>query len=591
MTTFVRSQRGSVLVAGMFMGVILVLCCLHMLGVCEAILLRALGQNIADAVALEGAVWHAQGMNLIVLINLILAAVLALFITIRLLQILFITAIVVLNIAAGIASFFSFGAGGQAALRPLIQAVTRALGHVQRAEDKVSEPVMKTLSYGAEAERLLAAVMPYVSLARPVTRGAGLPGLVVGVSLVPAVLEQKFSKAPQIPILQNPAPGGWNWETSFPARMGTLPLGPLNDRVKQLDRSVSSKGLPAGVVTEAVDLAKGVFGSLPVQEEDAYQLCARAGEMVTTFIPSVAGMNDAMLEKIGAFAGVVFGSLQTMTCTPLKQLGSVAENEMRKAVDKKCEEEEEEDVGFGIGQLMGDKPYWDKARRDKCRKDKLEQAQKDSGWKKPTSFDSLKIARLWGIIASPKSSPFLHVWSLVPLHRDGPKSRFHQNMKHLFGWDLDDAGVANVDVANPEDVAPADAEGEFRHVCDGGSDPAGRSCGENSMWRPGWYGKLVPVRDFTEELRQKLGDALAGWFSRALGKSIASVTDRFLQRFVPSASKPFIDELERHIGITLGQRMLNNWFNRRFLTDQITSRLGIQKIEALTVQDYPEYLH
>ena len=584
-----QSEQGSVLIAGMFMGVILVLCCLHMVGVCEAILVRALGQNIADAIALEGAVWHAQGMNLIVLINLIMAAVMALFITIRLAQIILITAIAVLTVAAAVASFFSFGAGGQA-LRPIIQRLGVELVKMQRREDKISRPVMNTLSYSADAERLLAAVMPYVSLARPVTRSGDLPGLVVGISLVPAVLEQKFSKAPQIPILQNPAPGGWNFETSFPARMGTLPLGRhLEQKVKKLDANVSSKGLPPGLVIEAIDLAKGVFGSLPVQEEDAYQLCARAGEMVVTFFPSVFSLDDEALNKLGAFAGVVFGSLQTMTCTPLKELGSVAENEIRSAADKKCKEEEEEDLGLGA--LFGDEDYWGPERRKKCREDKIAEAKKQSGWKDPIEFESIKVARLWGLMPLPKNSPFLHVWSLVPLHRDGPKSRFHKNMKNLFGWDLDDAGVANADIADPQDLEPADAMAEFRHVCDGAGDAAGRSCSENSMWRPGWYAKLVPVRDFSEEMRQKLGDALAGWFSRALGKAIASATDRALQRFVPSATQPFIGKFERHIGIALGQRMLNNWFVRRYLSDVITSRLGIQKIEALTVQDYPEHLH
>ena len=583
-----RSERGSVLIVGLFMGVILVLCCLHMVGVCEAILVRALGQNIADAIALEGAVWHAQGMNLIVLINLIMAGVMALFITIRLAELILITAIAVLSVAAAVASFFSSGTGAQA-LRPIIQRMAQALVRVQRIEDKVSQPVMTTLAYSADAERLLAAVMPYVSLARPVTRSANLPGLVVGISLVPAVLEQKFSKAPQIPILQDPAPGGWKIETSFPARMGTLPLGPhLEAHVKKLDANVASKGLPPGLVTEAIDLAKGVFGSLPVQEEDAYQLCARAGEMVTTFFPSVVGLDDAALGKLGAFAATVFGSMQTMTCTPLKELGSTAENEIRKASDKKCQEEEDEDLG--LAPLFGDKPYWTDARRKKCRADKLAEAKKQSGWKDPIEFESLKVARLWGIIAAPKNSPFLHVWSLVPLHRAGPESRFHKNMKNLFGWDLDDVGV-QADIVDHGDIDPADAMGEFRHVCDGAADAAARSCGENSMWRPGWYGKLVPVRDVSEEMRQKLGDALAGWFSRALGKAIASATDRALQRFVPDASQPFIGMFERHIGITLGQRMLNNWFNRRYLSELITKRLGIQKVEALTAQDYPEHLH
>ncbi|MET0385806.1 MAG: hypothetical protein ABW321_07600, partial [Polyangiales bacterium] len=203
-------EQGTVLIAGLFCGIILVLCCLHVLGVSRAILLRALGQNIADAIALESAVWHAQGMNIIVMINLIMAGIMALFMAIRIAEILLITAIAILTVAAAVASFFSFGVGAQA-IRPWIQRFGNALRLVHRVEDRVSTPMMNALQYSLEAERLLAAVMPYVALGRPVTRSADLPGLVVGISLVPGWLEQKFSKAPQLPIMQNPQVFGFNW--------------------------------------------------------------------------------------------------------------------------------------------------------------------------------------------------------------------------------------------------------------------------------------------------------------------------------------------------------------------------------------------
>ncbi|MET0387043.1 MAG: hypothetical protein ABW321_13840 [Polyangiales bacterium] len=577
-------QRGSVLIAGLFAGIILVLCGLHVIGVTKAILIRALGQNMADAIALESSVWHAQGMNLIVLINLMMAGAMALLVTIRLVQIVLITAIALLTLAAVIASIFSGGQAAQA-IRPWIQRFAQQLVKVQRLEDKLSPKIGTFLVYAAEGERLIAAVMPYVALARPITRTDDVPGLVVGVSLVPAWLDQKFSKFPQIPGLGTVTiPGGWKPETSFPARMGTLPLGPKGDAwLKGFDAKIAKgKNIRPGLVTEAVDLARGIFGSLPVQEEDFYQLCGRAGEMVVTFFPAVVGMDDAALEKLGAFAGVVFGSLQTMTCTPLKQLGQKMENEIRSAADQKCVRDEEQDIAAG-------KDEWDKKKREKCREDEIKKAKKDSGYTEPQNFDSLKVARLWGIIQHPKASPWLHVWGIVPLHPDGPKSRFFRDMKNLFGFDLDTAGVQGATVADPSELDPANAMGEFRHVCDGGPDPAQRSCAENSMWRPGWFAKLVPVRDITDEIRQKLGDAMAGWFSRFLGKGIASATDRYLQRFVPAASKPFITVFERHLGITLGQRMLNNWFNRRFLTGIVFTR--VNNVEFFTAPDYPEHLH
>lgn len=564
MNHFADDQRGSILVAGACMGIILVLCAMHVIGVTEAILVRSMGQNASDAIALESAVWHAQGMNLLVMINLIMAAVMSLLLAIRIVEIVIIGAIAIVAIAAAVISFFTFGAAGGGATA-VIEWLTDALIAVQRFEDRVSEPIMRTLTYAAQAERAVASITPLIAVARPVTRSNDMPGFVWSVSLFPAALEQVLSKAPQTPIFQDsdgkkPKWGEYAPQTSFPARMGTLWVGGgrLDNLVKKADKAVASKKFgKSGMVSQVYEVVHGATPSLPAQEEDFYELCSRSGELLSALFLRVLGgplhLGDSQIEKISSFVGVVVGSMQTIACTPLKAVGDTIEAEIDKAVDTKCKEQE--DAWKNEDDNKGKK--WDDDRKKKCKDDE----KKKSGYKKPTEAESIKVARLWGIIKDPKNSPFLHVWATTQL-----ESRF-------------------------KDIDPANTMAEFRHICDGGTDSAGRGCSENSLWRPGWYAKLVPVRHFNDELANKFGDALAGWFSRALGRAISGVIDDLVKKFVPKRSDRFDEAINRQLGTALRNNAGNGWWNRRFLTGEITKKLDIQRVSLLELERYPEYLH
>jgi hypothetical protein len=111
------------------------------------------------------------------------------------------------------------------------------------------------------------------------------------------------------------------------------------------------------------------------------------------------------------------------------------------------------------------------------------------------------------------------------------------------------------------------------------------------MWRPGWYAKLVPVRDITDEIAQKFGDLLAGWFSRALGKAITGVLDRVIHKFVPARSDRFMEAINRNLGIAVKDKVGNGWWNRRFASSELTNLIGIERISLLKLQRYPDYLH
>ncbi|HEX5658058.1 MAG TPA: hypothetical protein VFX59_12725 [Polyangiales bacterium] len=538
-------RRGSILLPGMAMGMILTMMGMHIMDTTKAILLRALGQNAVDAIALESAVWHAQGMNLIVLINVVMAAIMSILVAIRVAEILLIGAIAILTIAAAVASFFSFGTAGAAATN-LIRVLTQALARVVQFENRVSRPIIDTLTKASDAERTIAAVMPYIALAHPVTLSNDVPGIPFSFSLVPAAFEKQFSEA-GIKI------NGYKVETAWPARMGTIALP--NSVNKLFDKAVAK--LPAGGqtgVSAAMTVAKNAVGSLPVQEEDFYQLCGRAAELMVAsmmHIFGLGGMDQGAIDKVSSFAAVIVGSLPSVMCTPISELKSTVESQVTEAVTAKCngEKKKREDEGG----------EWSDTDQDDCKKKNEEAYTKQ--FKAPDA-EQIKVARLWGIISAPKESPFLHTWGVTYL-----ESKY------------------GVDDAN--------ANGEFRHVCNGGGDAASRSCAENSMWSNGWYAKLVPVRNFIDEVEQKLGSIFSGWLGRFIGKNITGLMDELVKKLGGTnplkGQSALTDALNRAIGTVAGSKFANGWWNRRLVAGLPfgwLSRVGVNKLE-----EYPLYLH
>src|SRR5690242_3723220 len=79
-------ERGAVMVLGIFMCTVLVGALWYVAGIGDAIVFRERVQEAADASAFSGAVLHARGMNIIVLINLIMACILGLRVALKVVQ-------------------------------------------------------------------------------------------------------------------------------------------------------------------------------------------------------------------------------------------------------------------------------------------------------------------------------------------------------------------------------------------------------------------------------------------------------------------------------------------------------------------------
>jgi hypothetical protein len=106
-------ERGAIALLALFMAVFLTALVYYVTGIGETLLQRERMQDAADAAAFSGAVLHARGMNAIVLVNMVMAALLAVLVALKLVELIITMAI----LAIAIASFFAPGLAG--AIPPL----------------------------------------------------------------------------------------------------------------------------------------------------------------------------------------------------------------------------------------------------------------------------------------------------------------------------------------------------------------------------------------------------------------------------------------------------------------------------------------
>lgn len=148
-----KDQRGAVLVAAVFMAAFLVGCLWYVMGVGDAILYRQRMQDGADAVAYAGAVYHARGMNIIAMLNLVMAAILAVLVWLKMAQVL-------LWALMGILAGLCFFGGWACAAIPVVKNVET---QVQNAIDRVEPIVDKWLKALSKLQKYVARTTPYIA--------------------------------------------------------------------------------------------------------------------------------------------------------------------------------------------------------------------------------------------------------------------------------------------------------------------------------------------------------------------------------------------------------------------------------------------
>ncbi len=152
-----RDTRGAMMVMGLFFAVLLTGFMYYVIGVGEAIVYRETMQDSADAGAFSAAVVHARGMNILVLINLVMAALLAILVALKIMMTLIIAAIAVCAALA----FVTFGAT-LAAIPPL----RIAYQGVQTVHNTLRPVIFTLLRAGNRTARIIRTAMPPAATVR-----------------------------------------------------------------------------------------------------------------------------------------------------------------------------------------------------------------------------------------------------------------------------------------------------------------------------------------------------------------------------------------------------------------------------------------
>ncbi len=152
-TAALRDERGAIMVMGIFMCACLVGALWYLAGIGDALLLRERVQEAADAAAFSGAALHARGMNLIVLINLVMACILGIRVALKVVQL----TLVILGAIFLALSWLGLG--------PLGGACMEAAGELESAIGELKPFIDNALKALSKAEIGIARVAPAAACA------------------------------------------------------------------------------------------------------------------------------------------------------------------------------------------------------------------------------------------------------------------------------------------------------------------------------------------------------------------------------------------------------------------------------------------
>lgn len=157
MSGLAHSERGAAMIFGLFFAVFLIAAVWSLWGTIDTVLYRERVQDAADAAAFSAAVVNARGMNLIALINMTMAAVLAILVALRLAQTL-------CYIAIGIClALSSVTMGATSSAVPPLQSMVKG---ITKAADKVKDPIEQVLKVLHQVGSVTAKIVPLGSNAR-----------------------------------------------------------------------------------------------------------------------------------------------------------------------------------------------------------------------------------------------------------------------------------------------------------------------------------------------------------------------------------------------------------------------------------------
>ncbi len=247
---FFADERGVVFIVGAFFSMSLIGAAWYILGVGNAINYHETLQNAADSTAFGGAVYDARGMNVLAMLNLIMAAVLGVLVGAKLIQLIFMAVNLIMCLAGAI-------------FNPACDVMTPLEAPLEEIVDDVGDAVSIILPILHYMESIVAVVWPWIAAGKSsITATYFAPKVAGGTSFA-------YS---QIPFVSGSNPSA-------------------------LTNGISGA---VGAISGSTDQRYG----LPVTDDSYSNLCNYAGQDVVTFIlgaiPFIpGGAKDAIASTLG----------------------------------------------------------------------------------------------------------------------------------------------------------------------------------------------------------------------------------------------------------------------------------------------------
>ncbi len=434
-----RDEQGGILILGIILGVLLVAIVFHVATIGSAIMWRESTQDGADAVAYEGALWNARGMNIISQLNIFIAIFMGMLMFWRLI-ILFVGVLIVILAVLGI--FF-----------PPAMAVATTLGSVEmqlmRADLRIRPRITRIMAVLHNSQKVVASATPPISVAMSfkvaydgreqygITAGAAFGMQLFPVDLLPSFGGERLTPAP--------APGR------------RLPCG-----VRTRERGiVASEGLLGWPV------------SLPVQadEDETDTICSKgaiiqvmiANQVLRQFT-SLLGLPEGRIgDKAREVWSTVAESLSAVLCEDLQ---GVVTEKYEGAIDEACKDDPD---------------------RAKCEEDSKEKTKDSKKKKGPGALeeDTVHFAHPWFYTAN--GDLFMQSWGVVFAERvaeDKSELEGFARFPQFLGASAEGAAEIDTDAWQV-------AEAEMFFDCAAGW----QSCSQQAPWTVGWRARLRRVHD------------------------------------------------------------------------------------------------
>jgi len=300
-------DRGAVAVIALFMSLFLIGTLWFLWGLGDALAEREQLQNGADAVGFAAAVYDARGMNVLAMMNLVMAAVLSILVAMRTVQLILF-----------LIDLLSCIAGGP--IDPVCDLATAAEPEMAETVDTVGDAVMTALRVLHYTEGAVAIGWPWLAEYKSILAARDYaPGVVSGFSVSGAQFMNThggstFDWNPVVSAIVGNAGAAWS--------AGSKDKGEGASAAASDNGSKTNfKGMAKAFLSSGDGNYMGKYG-LPVQNDSYKNLCSEAAEVLTsgprmltsTFHLSLPWFITTMLGQIEKAVGYAVGNLSFFFC-------------------------------------------------------------------------------------------------------------------------------------------------------------------------------------------------------------------------------------------------------------------------------------